>query len=178
MRKHEDGMTFIEVIISLSVLSLLFITLSHVTVFYLTQNRFLGDNMAAEQNMRMAMESIEKRLREMDSQSLQYIPHQQTFQCQMPRPNGTGDMTIWMDFSGVNRNRRNTWLYYDKTSATLRVNKNQEHNVLHKSISKVLIEELNHGSLIRITLTSHGKGQPHEVTHSMVLHLTYGSVGQ
>ena len=173
---NQRGLTLIEVIISFALLSLIMLTVFQFNFFILANNRAQAQTLEDEQNLRQAMEFIEKRLREMDAQTLQYVPAQQTFKSRMQRSDGPGQLTVWMDFSGKNRNRMNTWLYHDETSKTLRVSKNREHNVLHLNIDTVEVEEITPGSLIRITLTStpaqHEEGS-NALSHSMVLHITY-----
>ena len=174
---NQRGLTLIEVIISIALLSLIMLTVFQFNFFILANNRAQAQTLEDEQNLRQAMEFIEKRLREMDTQTLQYVPAQQTFKSRMQRSDGHGQITVWMDFSGKNRNRMNTWLYHDETSNTLRVSKNREHNVLHLNIGAVEVEEITPGSLIKITLRStplSQKGHEPVLSHSMVLHLTYG----
>ena len=179
----SSGLTLIEVMISFALLSLILATTFTFNLFILTQNRAQAEAFQEEQNLRLAMEAIEKRLREMDQQTLTYHPQQQTFKAQMKRPSQPGTMNVWMDFSGLNRNRLNTWLYFHRDSGTLRVNKNKEHNVLHYGIEDVVIEELEPGSLIKVTLTGKPgqatgqKSNPSNsepVTQEMILHLNYG----
>lgn len=173
---NQRGLTLIEVMISFALLSLIMLTVFQFNFFIMANNRTQAQTMEAEQNLRQAMAFIEKRLREMDTQTLQYVPAQQTFKARMQRPDGPGQMTVWMDFSGKNRNRLNTWLYHDETSKTLRVSKNREHNVLHLNINEVEVEEIKPGSLIKITLTSstaQHENSSNALSHSMVLHITY-----
>lgn len=173
---NQKGLTLIEVMISFALLSLIMLTVFQFNFFIMANNKAQAQTMEAEQNLRQAMEFIEIRLREMDTQTLQYVPAQQTFKARMQRPDGSGEMVVWMDFSGKNRNRLNTWLYHDETSKTLRISKNREHNVLHLNIDSVDVEEVTPGSLIRITLTStppKANNHEHSISQSMVLHLTY-----
>jgi len=170
-----SGLTLIEVMISFALLSLILATTFTFNLFILSQNKVQAESLREEQNLRMAMDAVEKRLREMDQQSLVYFPHQQTFRCQMKRPDQPGTMNVWLDFSGQNRNRLNTWLYFDKTSGTLRVNKKQEHNVLHRGIRDVTIEEVEPGKLIRVTLTGESAtASSGEISQEMTLRVTYG----
>ena len=173
---NQRGFTLIEVIISFTLLSLIMLTVFQFNFFILASNRAQAQTLETEQNLRQAMEFIEKRLREMDSQTLEYVPAQQTFKARMQRPDSPGQMVVWVDFSGKNRNRLNTWLYHDETSKTLRVSKNREHNVLHLNIDAVEVEELTPGALVKITLTStppNTNNPEHSISQSMVFHLTY-----
>lgn len=176
IKNNRQGLTLVEVLVSFTLLSIIMLTFFQFNFFIISNNRAQAQALETEQNLRQAMEFIEKRLREMDSQTLQYVPAQQTFKARMNRPGGPGHITVWVDFSGHNRNRLNTWLYHDRTSGTLRISKNGEHNVLHRHIDTVKVEELSPGSLIKITLTSTARttGNTHAtVSHSMVLNLNY-----
>ncbi len=173
---NQKGLTLIEVIISFALLSLIMLAVFQFHFFIIVNSKAQAETMETEQNLRQAMGFIEKRLREMDNQTLQYVPAQQTFKSRMKRTDGPGQITVWMDFSGRIRNSLNTWLYHDKTSKTLRVSKNREHNVLHLNIDTVEVEEITPGSLIKITLTStpdHKGSNDTAVSHSMVMHLNY-----
>ena len=170
MNRSSQGLTLIEIIVSFGLLSIVLLAMFTTSLFFITQSRSQADAFMKEQNMRMAMDAIEKRLREMNTRHLIYQPSQQTFKSQMEHPEGKGQITVWIDFSGKNRNRLNTWLYYDESTGTLRVSRNREHNILHLGIGGVTVSELIPGSLIKIALTSECGGKRQE----MILRLSYG----
>ncbi|MEN1759300.1 prepilin-type N-terminal cleavage/methylation domain-containing protein [Anoxynatronum sibiricum] len=163
-------MTLIEVMISLALISLLLLVTYTGSLFVFSHHRQQSHQFKEEQNLRQAMDAIEKRFREMNQQEITFHPAQQSFKSRVPRTDFPGMTTVWIDFSGINRNRLNTWLYFDRTSGTLRVNKNNEHNVLYTGIEDILITEVISGKLVEITLI----GQRVNREQTLTLKLSYG----
>lgn len=169
--RSTTGLTLIEVMISMALISLLLMAAYSGSFFIMTHHRQQSHQFKEEQNLRQAMDAIEKRFRELNQQNITYQPAQKTFKSSIPRAGFPGTTTVWIDFSGFNRNRLNTWLYFDRTSGTLRVSKNHEHNVLYTGIEDILITEVIAGSLIEIKLV----GRRIDREQTLTLKLTYGS---
>jgi len=162
MITNRKGLTLVEVMVSLSLLSLVLVTLCTFTLFYLTRHQAQVKDLYHKQQLSQAANLIEKRVREMDQLDLTYFPHTQTFRSRMPRPDHPGDILTWISFSGTHHHRPMTWLYHDASSATLRSNLNREHNVLFEHIQSVQVTELVPDTLIQITVLGKA-GHSHQV---------------
>lgn len=58
--------------------------------------------------------------------------------------------TIWVNLSGEESSKNNTLIHFHKPRKEIRVNKNDENNVLTGNIQDVIINELVEGQLIEI----------------------------
>lgn len=168
MMKNRKGLTLIEIILSFALLSLVLITFHTCVMFGLTQHNRQQAQLKADRNLRLSVDLIEKRLREMDRQSIVYKPAQKTFEAVMKVPQHSSPVNVKVDLSGMNKlYGHHTWIYYSRTTGTLRANKAGEHNILSTGISRIEVTELIAGQLFEITLT----GEETNQVQTLVFHL-------
>ena len=151
-QKAQKGLTLIEIIISFALLSLVLMTMATGSLLIQTQSQEQIRQLRSRQNIDHAVIAIEKRFQLSNQQRIRFQANQQTFHSLMTSDQQPGMKSVWMDFSGSQRNTPNTWLYFHRTTGTLRVNLNQEHNVLISGIGHIETREIIPDRLIRIIL--------------------------
>ncbi|MDW7670631.1 MAG: prepilin-type N-terminal cleavage/methylation domain-containing protein [Bacillota bacterium] len=167
MIRNRKGLTLIEVIISLSLLSLVLVTFFTCGLFALNQHLQQSKQLRADRNLRISVDLIEKRLREMDRQQIEYKPSSQVFEARMNIPNSSLKADVRVDLSGKSSSNHNTWIYFDRASGSLRTNKAGEHNVQIPGIENIDVNEVITGQLFLITLTGAETPQP----QTLVFHI-------
>lgn len=66
--------------------------------------------------------------------------------------------TAWIDLSGRLSRKQNTLINFYKDKGEIRVNKNNENNVLSKNIKEVIVNELIEGELVEIEIITYKSG--------------------
>ena len=153
-RSTQEGLTLIEVIISFSLLSLLLMTMATGSAFVLRNSQEQIHRLRQEQNVRHAVIAIEKRIQQSNQQRIRYQSNQNLFVSELYDETIHQWYPVYLQFNGMQTNRRNTWLYFHRVSGTLRVNLNGEHNVLLSGIGLIETDVLMPDRLVRITVHS------------------------
>ncbi|ABR48638.1 hypothetical protein Amet_2485 [Alkaliphilus metalliredigens QYMF] len=152
---RQEGLTLIEVLIAMTIGSMIVIlSISYLNIVvrgYITQQ----DTLRVERNMRFALNYIEKRIRECDQNQIIYHSDTRTIEGR-----NYDNQSIWIDLSGNKRSQPNTLIYFYKDTGELRVNKNNENNVLVNMINDIIVNELVEGKLIEIEIFGHGSSHP------------------
>lgn len=160
MRGGKKGLTLIEIIISFALLSIILLTVFTMSAFVMKENRHQADVLKDGQVLRESLDLIEKRLREMNRYAVTYLPEEKTFQCVMKVPESNQPVTVRVDLSGKTRSAHHTWVYFNRNTSSLMVNKKGEHNVLSREIADLDVKEIVPGRLFEISLTGTHSEQP------------------
>ncbi len=143
----EKGFSLIEVLLAISLFSIIIITLLPVCTSHLLVYNKLDNELLMQHNTRFAMKYIEKEIRKCNQKSTIYIPQDRTIMS----TNYSGEKT-WVDLSGNKRNEPNTLIYFNKGTMELRLNKNKEHNILCSDIKDIIVTEIVEGELLQIEI--------------------------
>ncbi|MCC5911459.1 MAG: prepilin-type N-terminal cleavage/methylation domain-containing protein [Clostridiaceae bacterium] len=143
--KNKEGLTLIEVIVSIALLVIIMAILSNFFVSNISYCKDINETLEVKQNAHLALNYIKKRIRELNRSEIQYFSDEQIFKGKDSRGESS-----WIDLSGKITYKRNTLLYFYKTTGELRVNKAGEHNVLTDHITNIVITELVEGELVEI----------------------------
>lgn len=93
----------------------------------------------------MALKYIEKGLRELNQEDIIFDSNKNIFQSK-----NCNNENVWVDLSGKKSLKKNSLIYFYRITKEIRVNKNNENNVLCGNIDNVTVNELIEGQLIEI----------------------------
>ncbi|AOY77055.1 PilW family protein [Clostridium formicaceticum] len=145
------GITLVEVLLAMTLFAIILMSLITILTQYISYYRDYHERLAIKQSTRLALNYIEKRIRECNHQQMIYHAESQTIEGQ-----NSMQERVWVDLSGQIRYEENTLLYFNRTTGELRVNKNKEHNVLVRNIKEIIIREIIEGRLIEIEVIAAG----------------------
>lgn len=148
MRK-QNGFTLIEVLISLSLFSIISIGILSYYSFNITNCHYQIEILTDQQNIRYALNYIENTIRRCNQKKIIYHADRKTLELE----DDIGK-TVWIDLSGNNPHNKNILIYYYKDKGQLRSNTNGEHNVLVDCIKEITVKELIKEKLIEIEVFS------------------------
>ncbi|QUH21668.1 prepilin-type N-terminal cleavage/methylation domain-containing protein [Alkaliphilus sp. B6464] len=152
-KKQENGYILIELIVSISLISIILISIS--MLFYFTFNTYKTHTefLEAKNDAQIVLKYIEKRLMECNQKSIIYYGEEKIFQGR-----DYNNKIAWIDLSGKVSRKQNTLINFYKDKNEIRVNKNNENNVLSNNIKNVIVNELVEGKLVEIeVITSKSK---------------------
>ena len=101
-------------------------------------------------DVHIASRYIEKSLREFNQEGIIFDSDNNIFQGK-----DYSDKDAWVYLSGKKSVKINTLIYFYDATKEIRVNKNNEHNVLCGNIRNVTVNELIEGKLIEIEVTAY-----------------------
>ncbi|WP_168198273.1 PilW family protein [Crassaminicella thermophila] len=145
----KKGVTLIEVMISITLFSIIMISLTTYFLGIINNCNSQMEILKMKQNVRFALNQIDKILRECNQQEIIYYDNMKKFELKNNK-----DDTVFVDLSGIQQNKFNTILYFNKDKRQLRINKKGEHNVLIDYIKDISIKEIIDNKLIEIEVFS------------------------
>lgn len=144
-KNQEAGFTLIESLVSITLISIILIGIFSVFNFTIRSYKNYIENLEIEHGVNYTLRYIEKRLREFNQENIIFDSEKNLFIGE--RHNG---QKAYIDLSGRVSHRGNTLLYFYRATRQVRVNKNQENNVLVGKIDDIIVRELVEGKLIEI----------------------------
>ncbi|MGI6426656.1 MAG: prepilin-type N-terminal cleavage/methylation domain-containing protein [Natronincolaceae bacterium] len=145
VRDGQNGFTLIESIISIALTSIIIIITSSLFSFTLNSYKRYTDTRQIKYDVHIASKYIEKGLKEFNQEDIIFDSEKNIFQSK-----NCNNENIWVDLSGKKSLKKNTLIYFYRTTKEIRVNKNNENNVLCGNIYNVVVNELIEGRLIEI----------------------------
>lgn len=150
-KDQEAGYILVEYIVSISLISIILISTSILFYFVFSSYKHHTETWETEHDAQIVLKYIEKRLREFNQENIIFDDKKNVFQGKTHE-----NKSVWVDLSGEISNRTNTLIYFYKAKREIRVNKNNEHNVLSSNIKDVIITELVEGKLIEVEVITGG----------------------
>lgn len=141
--KNKRGFTLVELIIASAITLVIIATLTNFLSFTYSNTYKKIDEIVHVRNTRFALNYIEKRLRDMDQMTLVYYSDIKAI-----KGYTNSGFIRWIDLSGTRRN--NAFIYFNRSTKQLRVNINNENNILVSFIEHVEIREIEPSNLIEI----------------------------
>lgn len=108
------------------------------------------DHWQTKHDVHIASKYIEKSLREFNQENIIFDSDNSIFQGK-----DYSDKDAWVYLSGKKSFKTNTLIYFYDATKEIRVNKNNENNVLCGNIDNVTVNELIEGKLIEIEVTAY-----------------------
>lgn len=144
-KNQDKGFILMENIISIALISIIIISISFLFCFVLNSYKHYIELWQTEHDADITLKYIEKRLREFNQESIIFYSKENIF-----KGKNYDNKNMWIDLSGKKPLGNNRLIYFYKSKKEIRVNKNNEHNVLTDNIEDVIINELVEGQLIEI----------------------------
>jgi len=144
-KKKESGYMLVELLVSISLISIILISSSMVLNFTLNTYKNQTNLLETKHDAQIVLKYIEKRLMECNQESIIYHREERTFEGK-----DYNNKTAWIDLSGKISKRENTLINFYKDKSEIRVNKNKENNVLSNNIKDVIVNEIVEGKLVEI----------------------------
>lgn len=145
IKNRQKGFTLIEAIISIALITIIITAASSLFALAFNGYKRYTDTRQIKYDVHIASKYIEKGLREFNQEDIIFDSDKNIFQSK----NCDCD-NVWVDLSGKKSLKKNTLIYFYRTTKEIRVNKNGEHNVLCGNIDDVTVNELIEGQLIEI----------------------------
>jgi len=145
LKKKENGYMLVELLVSIFLISIILISSS--MIFSFTFNTYKNQISILEEkhDAQIVLKYIEKRLMECNQEAIIYHVNDKIFEGK-----DYTNKTAWVDLSGKLSRKQNTLVNFYKDKSEIRVNKNNENNVLNNNIKDVIVNELVEGKLIEI----------------------------
>ena len=138
-----------ECIISVVFISIIIINIFLLFSFTFNSYRYYVHLKQIKHNVHITLKYIEKRLNEFNQADIIFDSDENTFQGK-----NYNDENVWIDLSGKKSLKKNTMIYFYKATKEIRVNKNNEHNILTDNIGDIIVNELIKGQLIEIEVVA------------------------
>jgi prepilin-type N-terminal cleavage/methylation domain-containing protein len=145
VKNRPKGFTLIESIISITLVSIIIILTFSLFSFALNSYKRYTDIRQIKYDVHMALKYIEKGLRELNQEDIIFDSNKNIFQSK-----NCNNENVWVDLSGKKSLKKNSLIYFYRITKEIRVNKNNENNVLCGNIDNVTVNELIEGQLIEI----------------------------
>ncbi|MGB4313205.1 MAG: prepilin-type N-terminal cleavage/methylation domain-containing protein [Natronincolaceae bacterium] len=145
VKNRQKGFTLIESIISVALISIITIITSSLFSFAFNSYKRYTDTRQIKYDVYIASKYIEKGLKEFNQEDVIFDSDKNIFQSK-----NCNNENVWVDLSGKKSLKKNTLIYFYRVTKEIRVNKNNEHNVLCGNIDDVAVNELIEGRLIEI----------------------------
>ncbi|NLM03582.1 MAG: hypothetical protein GX214_00980 [Clostridiales bacterium] len=147
--KVKSGFTLLETILATTILSSILIIFIPLCIQNLSMQEDIEKELTYKHNVRIVLNYIEKNIRECDKLKIKYHPDKKTIE-------GSNDIykTFYIDMSGNRRSNKNTLLYFYKSKNEVRINKDNENNVLAVGIKDIKVTEIIEGDLLEIEVFS------------------------
>lgn len=153
MKNKQKGFTLIECIVSIALISMIMISISLILSFALNSYGRHTDDWQTKHDVYIASKYIEKSLREFNQEDIIFDGDNNIFQGK-----DYDNKSAWVYLSGKRPFKTNILIYFYDDTKEIRVNKNNENNVLCGNIGNVTVNELIEGKLIEIEVTAYKTG--------------------
>ena len=152
-KNKQEGFTLVECIVSIALISIIMIGISLILSFALNSYGRHIVLWQTKHDVYIASKYIEKSLREFNQEDIIFDSNNNIFQGK-----DYDNKSAWVYLSGKRSFKTNTLIYFYNDTKEIRVNKNNENNVLCGNIGNVIVNELIEGKLIEIEVIAYKAG--------------------
>lgn len=147
--KNKKGITLIEIIISLSLCSIITMATLTMLKLHLKDYHYVTTKIGSKLNLINAMDIIEKNIRGLNLVNIKYDEHLMKFESYKLTP-VNNNINEYVILNGKYCTSRNVLLYYRKSLKQLRTNINNEQNVVARHIKTVNVKKKSEKNIYEI----------------------------